>query len=325
MPKRTLSSRLNNVSKMAGIDTSSYKPIRLDPESLVPSDDNFYHVDQEEIEKLADNMLHSGLIEPIIVARVDGRDCIVSGHRRREAALLNKKRGYAEFNEVNCMMREMNQNMFMITLASANAFTRKLTDFELVKQAETLRTYYKKAMDEDGLEIKGRMRDFIADKLGVSHTKMAQIDAINNNLTKEGKVALEKGEINFSKAYETSKLPVQEQSEVIRDKNLLSSDVKELAKKKMQEKKSNAPLPKISFEIHEIEKELSLSTIELSDYKFYKEHIRSLYCLKKKYFGNNEQADIKRGIFEQADIKRRIFAFEFLMKELENLHPDWKQ
>lgn len=98
MPKRSLASRLNNASKMAGIDTTSYKPVRLDPEQLIPSMDNFYHVSEEDVEELADSMLHSGLIEPIIVARVDGHDRIVSGHRRREAALLNKKRGYEEFN-----------------------------------------------------------------------------------------------------------------------------------------------------------------------------------------------------------------------------------
>ena len=291
MPKRSLASRLNNASKMAGIDTTSYKPVRLDPEELIPSLDNFYHVSKEDVEELADSMLHSGLIEPIIVARVDGHDRIVSGHRRREAALLNKKRGYEEFNEVNCMMREMTQNMFMITLASANAFTRKLTDFELIKQAEILRTYYQKAKEEDGLEIKGKMRDFLAAQLGVSKTKMAQIDAINNNLSDEGKQALEAGDINFSKAYETSKLPPEQQQEVIKNRTLLSQDVKDLAQ---QRKAAN-----ISFQMKEetdcveeetftmpINKPMEKSkpkfadcnweTMTFKDYQFYKQVVKKL-------------------------------------------------
>ena len=291
MPKRSLASRLNNASKMAGIDTTSYKPVRLDPEQLIPSMDNFYHVSEEDVEELADSMLHSGLIEPIIVARVDGHDRIVSGHRRREAALLNKKRGYEEFNEVNCMMREMTQNMFMITLASANAFTRKLTDFELIKQAEILRTYYQKAKEEDGLEIKGKMRDFLAAQLGVSKTKMAQIDAINNNLSDEGKQALEAGDINFSKAYETSKLPTAQQQEVIKNRTLLSQDVKDLAQ---QRKAAN-----ISFQMKEetdcveeetftmpINKPMEKSkpkfadcnweSMTFKDYQFYKQVVKKL-------------------------------------------------
>lgn len=291
MPKRSLASRLNNASKMAGIDTTSYKPVRLDPEQLIPSMDNFYHVSEEDVEELADSMLHSGLIEPIIVARVDGHDRIVSGHRRREAALLNKKRGYEEFNEVNCMMREMTQNMFMITLASANAFTRKLTDFELIKQAEILRTYYQKAKEEDGLEIKGKMRDFLAAQLGVSKTKMAQIDAINNNLSDEGKQALEAGDINFSKAYETSKLPQEQQQEVIKNRTLLSQDVKDLAQ---QRKAAN-----ISFQMKEetdcveeetftmpINKPMEKSkpkfadcnweSMTFKDYQFYKQVVKKL-------------------------------------------------
>lgn len=292
MPKRSLASQLNNASKMAGIDTTSYKPVRLDPEQLIPSMDNFYHVSEEDVEELADSMLHSGLIEPIIVARVDGHDRIVSGHRRREAALLNKRRGYEEFNEVNCMMREMTQNMFMITLASANAFTRKLTDFELIKQAEILRTYYQKAKEEDGLEIKGKMRDFLAAQLGVSKTKMAQIDAINNNLSEEGKQALEAGNINFSKAYETSKLPPEQQQEVIKNRTLLSQDVKDLAQQ-------NRKTANISFQMKEetecVEEETftmplkktveksepnfvdrNWETMTFTDYQFYKYAIKKL-------------------------------------------------
>lgn len=228
----------------------------------------------------------------LVVARVDGHDRIVSGHRRREAALLNKRRGYEEFNEVNCMMREMTQNMFMITLASANAFTRKLTDFELIKQAEILRTYYQKAKEEDGLEIKGKMRDFLAAQLGVSKTKMAQIDAINNNLSEEGKQALEAGNINFSKAYETSKLPPEQQQEVIKNRTLLSQDVKDLAQQ-------NRKAANISFQMKEetdcVEEETFTmplkKTVEkntpnfvdrnwermtFTDYQFYKHAIKKL-------------------------------------------------
>lgn len=291
MPKRSLASRLNNASKMAGIDTTSYKPVRLDPEQLIPSLDNFYHVSKEDVEELADSMLHSGLIEPIIVARVDGHDRIVSGHRRREAALLNKKRGYEEFNEVNCMMREMTQNMFMITLASANAFTRKLTDFELIKQAEILRTYYQKAKEEDGLEIKGKMRDFLAAQLGVSKTKMAQIDAINNNLSDEGKQALEAGDINFSKAYETSKLPTAQQQEVIKNRTLLSQDVKDLAQQNrkaaisfqmkeetecVEEETFTMPINKPMEKSKPKFADCNWESMTFKDYQFYKQVVKKL-------------------------------------------------
>ena len=291
MPKRSLASRLNNASKMAGIDTTSYKPVRLDPEELIPSLDNFYHVSEEDVEELADSMLHSGLIEPIIVARVDGSDRIVSGHRRREAALLNKKRGYEEFNEVNCMMREMTQNMFMITLASANAFTRKLTDFELIKQAEILRTYYQKAKEEDGLEIKGKMRDFLAAQLGVSKTKMAQIDAINNNLSDEGKQALEAGDINFSKAYETSKLPTAQQQEVIKNRTLLSQDVKDLAQQNrkaaisfqmkeetecVEEETFTMPINKPMEKSKPKFADCNWESMTFKDYQFYKQVVKKL-------------------------------------------------
>ena len=59
----------------------------------------------------------------------------------------------------------------------------------------------------------GRLRDVIASMLHVSKTKVAQMEAINNNLIPEGKEALKKEQIGFSAAYELSKISAEEQKE----------------------------------------------------------------------------------------------------------------
>ena len=233
MPRKSILSKLNDASKLTAVNTSDYIEMLLDTDSLEPSKENFYGI--REIEALADNMLIAGHIEPIIVGKVDGTYRIISGHRRWHAVKMNKERGNKGFDKIACMVKEMTYNMFMFTLVSANAFTRTLSDYELVRQAELLREYTTKLKDE-GFVIHGKMRDYLADTLGVSSTKMAQIDSINNNLTDEGKKALESGKINFSKAYETSRLPKEKQKEVIADDKLLSGDVKNIVREMKPEK-----------------------------------------------------------------------------------------
>ncbi len=240
MPRKSISSRLNNTSRLTAVNTSEYTEMRLDTDSLAPSKENFYGI--REIEALADNMLIAGHIEPIIVGKVDGAYRIISGHRRWQAAKMNKERGHEGFDKISCMVKEMSYNMFMYTLLSANAFTRKLSDYELVRQTELLREYTEKLKDE-GLVIHGKMRDYLADTLGVSSSKIAQIDSINKNLSEDGKKAFESGKMNFSKAYETSRLPEEKQREVIEDDKLLSGDVKnivrEMKTRENKEKKSD--------------------------------------------------------------------------------------
>lgn len=240
MSRNSISSRLNDTSKLTAVNTNEYTFMWLDADSLNPSKENFYGI--REIEALADNMLTAGNIEPVIVGKVDGEYRIISGHRRWHAVMTNKQRGYEKFSKIACMVKEMSYNMFMFTLISANAFNRKFNDYELVKQADLLREYTTKLVREDGLEIHGKMRDYLAETLGVSNTKMAQIDSINNNLSEEGKKALENGKMNFSKAYETSRLPAEKQHEVIVNNKLLSGGVKDIVRKmKTGEEKSPKP------------------------------------------------------------------------------------
>ncbi len=82
------------------------------------------------------------------------------------------------------------------------------------------------------------MRDYIANVTGKSTGKINQINSINNNLCEEGKEAFKDGKINFSTAYETSRLPEIKQHEVIESGELLSKDVREMVKEEEREEGS---------------------------------------------------------------------------------------
>lgn len=234
MGKIGIGDRLNANSKKNIIFAKDYRKVRLDPRTLIPSEHNKYS--QDNIEELADNMLLVGQLQEIIVGRVDGQDRIIVGHRRTAAAVLNIERGHDEFKLVDCKIKEMSESLFMLTLHSANIFNRQLSDWELTNGVAEFTKYLVKARESGELTIEGKMRDYIANVTGKSTGKINQINSINNNLCEEGKEAFKDGKINFSTAYETSRLPEAKQHEVIENGELLSKDVREMVKEEKEKK-----------------------------------------------------------------------------------------
>ena len=248
MAKLGLGDRLNNNSRQGVIFTGEYRKVRLDPRTLIPSERNNYS--QDDIEELADNMLLVGQLQEVIVGRVDGKDRIIVGHRRTAAAVLNINRGHDSFKLIDCKVREMTEALFMLTLHSANIFNRRLSDWELTEGVAEFKKYLIAAREAGEVEITGKMRDYIADAIGVSTGKMAQMESITNNLCEEGKEAFKNGDINFTKAYETSRLPEDKQKEVIASGEMLSKEVKQMVDKEREKKEPTAAAVKKFYEAH---------------------------------------------------------------------------
>lgn len=251
MARIPLSARMNGISNLNTAKKDGYKEMVLDIDVLVPAHENFYSI--EGIDELAENMLDVGHIEPIAIAKVDGAFKIVSGHRRYYALRKNIDTGHEEFRKVRCTVKEMSQPMYMLTLTSANAFTRKLDDATLVQQAEVMEQALQDLVDSGELKIAGKRRDYMASLLGVSSTKMAQVNKINSSLIEEGKEALASGEMNFSKAYETARLEPEVQKMVIDARDMLSKDVKEMAKKMNFHVQTEVEEPEIDAHVEEVE------------------------------------------------------------------------
>ena len=248
MAKLGLGDRLNNNSRQGVIFTDEYRKVRLDPRTLIPSERNKYA--QDDIEELADNMLLVGQLQEVIVGRVDGKDRIIVGHRRTAAAVLNINRGHDGFKLIDCKVREMTEALFMLTLHSANIFNRRLSDWELTEGVAEFKKYLIAAREAGEVEITGKMRDYIADAIGVSTGKMAQMESITNNLCEEGKEAFKNGDINFTKAYETSRLPEDKQKEVIASGEMLSKEVKQMVDQEREKKEPTAAAVKKFYEAH---------------------------------------------------------------------------
>lgn len=248
MGKLGIGDRLNQNSKQGVIFTEEYRKVKLDPRTLIPSERNKYA--QDDIEELADNMLLVGQLQEVIVGRVDGQDRIIVGHRRTAAAVLNIERGHDSFKLIDCKVREMTEAMFMLTLHSSNIFNRRLSDWELTEGVAEFKKYLVAAREVGEVVIAGKMRDYIADAIGVSTGKMAQMESITNNLCEEGKEAFKNGDINFTTAYEASRLPVEKQKEVIESGEMLSGEVKQMVEQERQKKEPTAAAVKKFYEAH---------------------------------------------------------------------------
>lgn len=229
--------RLNQNSRQGIIFTEEYRKIKLDPRTLIPSEHNKYA--QEDIEELADNMLLVGQLQEVIVGRVAGQDRIIVGHRRTAAAVLNIERGHDSFKLIDCKIKEMSEAMFMLTLHSANIFSRRLSDWELTEGVAEFKKYLIAAKESGEVQIEGKMRDYIASAVGVSTGKAAQMESITNNLCEEGKEAFKNGKMNFTTAYETSRLSEDKQKEVIESGEMLSGEVKKMVEEEKKEKRAD--------------------------------------------------------------------------------------
>ena len=229
---------MNNKSKDHVQDKEQYEHIKLKLDEIIPSEQNFYSMG--EIEELGKSILLVGLQQPIVLAKINNTYKVISGHRRRAALKWLVGQGYVQFEEVDCMYTEMTETMFNLSLIVGNAFSRKMTDYDLMMQEKKLKEALIKAKEAGEIEIKGKLRDCIAELLDLSRTKVAQIEAINNNLSEEAKEEIMKGQISFTNAYEMSKLSQEQQNEVVnqaKSEEVKGKDIKQMIEEKKSEQK----------------------------------------------------------------------------------------
>ena len=92
------------------------------------------------------------------------------------------------------------------------------------------------------MEIKGKLRDIIADMMHESSSNIAKMNSIQKNATAEIQEEFKKGTLGISAAYEASKLPLKEQKDIAektaKGKNIpIKEIVGKASEKKIEQKK----------------------------------------------------------------------------------------
>lgn len=308
--------------------TGGYQEIWLNPREVKPSKSNFYS--QEGIEELADSFLTVGQQQPTVLARIDGEYRIVSGHRRNLANIKNLERGYKEYEKVRYLYKDMTPAMLELSLLMGNACNRELTAWEKTQQAQRLKEALLRAKKEDGLEIKGKLRDIIADMMHESSSNVAKMNSIQKNATAEIQEEFKKGTLGISAAYEASKLPPKEQKDIAektaKGKNVQVKDIAEKASEKKADQKKvfdSNTLP---------DTETGKKIVEIGSKKQKKNEERKEDTILTEAERNAPETDNQKGMEQHrerlarwkekdADIIRKVFDSNTL--ELEWTDTDW--
>lgn len=176
---------------------------------IAPNKRNFYPR-VEDFEGLKDSIQANGLLEPLTVVPGDGPNTyrLISGENRyRAIRALYEESGFdPKWENVTCLvLPPMTEEQEQCAVIESNR-QRKKTGALLAEEARKLTAIYAKRK-EAGEELPGRIRDRVAEALKVSSTKLAMLNAIQENLAVPGFVRdWKEGQLNESVAYEISKL-----------------------------------------------------------------------------------------------------------------------
>lgn len=199
---------------------------------LVPSEDNFYSM--QEIEELKAAIEIAGkVLQNLVVVPLDGgKYKVIAGHRRRLASLALVEEGKPEYEFVTCSVepnedaaedQEIRDGLNLIVTNSQ----REKTAWDKIEEVRYLREVLEKAKKNPrfvsilqkivatvfrGEEVQADgTRDFIAKVLHTSPAQIGRYDAIIRNLCPQFKQELKEDRINVSTAYELAGLEPDEQ------------------------------------------------------------------------------------------------------------------
>ena len=192
------------VEKVSGDQKQSSHPAGqiayIDAYDLIPSKDNFYHVDDD----LKRSIELVGVLQPLLVKRPqNGKYRVIAGHRRRLAVLALLNEGNEERRYVPCVFKDEDVRD-RLALIMANRFRDKM-DWEKMQEAIEAEELAKELKKEYGL--KGRTRAVLEEIVGVSEAQLGRYKAIYNHLIPELMLEFKENRIGFSVAAEACGLP----------------------------------------------------------------------------------------------------------------------
>ncbi len=169
--------------------------VNIDVHDLVPSQENFYHVDDE----LKRSIELVGILQPLLVSRPEnGKYRVIAGHRRRLAVLSLLEEGKEEMRFVPCVFKKEDVRD-RLALIMANRFRDK-TDWEKMMEAIQAEELAKELKKEYSLN--GRVREVLAEITGTTEAQLGRYKSIYNNLSARLMKYFKDSVINVSVAVE---------------------------------------------------------------------------------------------------------------------------
>lgn len=202
----------------------------LDIDELHESEDNFFIVNR--VEELADTILGQGGVKDNLIVRPleTGGYEIISGHRRRAAVQHLLDRGENVSRYLPCLVQDYSdEDNKVLDIILMNISARRISDSELWKSYEIVDKILKN--QKSAGEKFGRIREKLAELLGVSAAQVGKMQNVEKNAIDEVKEAVKNGDLTISTANEIAKLDEETQ------KKLADSDLSKVQHKDVKEMK----------------------------------------------------------------------------------------
>ena len=159
--------------------------IRISVHKLRPAagKENFYHMDDREVEETARTIELVGVQQYPVVKPIKGTDEyeIIAGHKRRLAILKLLDEGKTEYEKIPCKVESTEDSIRnRLILIFTNSTQRERTDYEKmqeIKEVRELLTEWQKSK-----KISGKLQNIIAEILGTNKTKVGTLENIDKNL-----------------------------------------------------------------------------------------------------------------------------------------------
>lgn len=154
-------------------DTSSEKMISVD---LIDDFKNhpFKVIDDEKMNELVDSIAENGILSPVIVrSKGDGRYELISGHRRRHAAVK------AGLTEIPVLIKELGDEEATVLMVDANIQREEILPSERAKSLQMKIDALNKMMMY-GTRNGSRSRDMAGEEAGLSGRQVQNYLRLNN-------------------------------------------------------------------------------------------------------------------------------------------------
>lgn len=208
----SITDMLNKDTSMAAAPVKEHTIERISYSKLVPSEDNFYSMQEIEELKTAIELAGRVLNNLVVTPLEDGKYKILSGHRRHRAVGMLLDEGKTEYEFLPCSVEQIDDTdravREQVLLIAANS-QREKTTWDKLEEVRRMRDLQRQAKAEQGLN--GRVRDLVARSLNISSSRVAKYDSILNNLISPLMEEIKADNLPISTAYELSKLNTEQQ------------------------------------------------------------------------------------------------------------------
>ena len=280
------------------------------------------------IEELADDILRDGLEQNLLIRPIENDVYayeLVAGHRRYAALNLLIEKGHKECKYIPCKITELDDLDATRRKILNNLEAEPYTVGEMISCIEELKHVFTEKKKQ-GIELTGRIRELIADEVGLKPSQVGVYEKVINNAIPEVRKKIEDGELSITAAAELASLNYDDQLLFIQEKDSDEISVKTIKEyKESLNKKADVPVSGTIEEVNDDVYEEDDTCIEtpkepIDEYQMIEveQQMQAIEESIKKFSTSLEAIEVSK--FDMKEMNKIKSACEGLLEKINNLN-----